>query len=100
MNKYYIHHVPGRLRIETPFFIDASDYAGKIEGVNAVKVIAATSAVIINYNPEKASWQVIIKEIEKKGWFKLSEAVTLDECLKSDITKILNVGLEIAEEVL
>lgn len=98
MHKYYIHHVPGRLRIETPFFIDASDYAGKIDGVTAVEVIAATSAVIINYNPEKTSWQVIIKEIENKGWFKLSEAVTLDECLKADIAKILNIGLTITEE--
>jgi len=100
MHKYYIHHVPGRLRIETPFFIEASDYASKIDGVNSVEVIAATNAVIINYNPEKASWQVIIKEIENKGWFKLSEAVTLDECLKSDIAKILNIGLEITEETL
>ncbi len=42
----------------------------------------------------------MLGKIESKGWFKLSEAVTLDECMKSDIAKILNMGLEIAEEVL
>ena len=97
MNKYYIHHVPGRLRIETPYYVDASEYAGEISGVTSVNVIAATSAVIINFSPEKVTWQVIIKDLENKGWFKLSEAVTLDECLKADIAKILDIGLKIEE---
>src|SRR5208283_5401262 len=88
--KYYIHYVPGRMRIESPVLHDNSPKATEFEtlmkglkGISTIEIHAATGSAVIHFD-------------EKNGYFRLTEAETCDERIEKTTEKIL----EVAEKVI
>jgi hypothetical protein len=99
-DRFYIHHVRGRLRLETPDYFKIVVYViKKINGVFSVLKDDSCKSVTIQYDPTITSWQIILTAVVNQGWFNLKEAKTLDEEVKAIVEKMLNLGLEVAEEI-
>ncbi|MGD0283297.1 MAG: HMA2 domain-containing protein [Dissulfurispiraceae bacterium] len=104
--EYYVHHVPGRLRIQTPFIHHNEDnahtlcaYAGCITGVASVETYAPTGSVTIHYDVKHVSCEKLLCLLEQKGWFHLIHAKTNDELVKEESEKVIEVAFKIAESV-
>jgi copper chaperone CopZ len=83
---YYMHNVPGRLRVKTPVIKGKELMAARIEGeisaiggVTAVATNTVTGSIVINYDPLSVTHKAIVGELAKKGYFDYSKAVTNDQ---------------------
>lgn len=86
---YYIHKVPGRLRVKTPVVKrnqEAADEIRKIlstmNGIATVDINLTTGSILINYNPKTVEDKDIINTLQRKGYFDTSKALTSDEYLQ------------------
>lgn len=92
--KFYIHDIPGRLRIKTPFLknnpnaeIDIRKALSTLEGIGVVETNLITGSILIHYNTKKLQKQDIVRVLTNKGYFDPSKAVTNDEYIKSTVEK-------------
>ena len=85
---YYLHHVPGRLRIKTPrvknnrFIVEEIKHLlSSLSGIDFYEVNTVTGSIIIHYEPRYISEDTIIRLLEEAGYFDLSNAISpeLDE---------------------
>ena len=104
--EYYVHHVPGRLRIQTPFIHNSennaqtlSAYTRGIPGVTSLEAHALTGSVTIHYDPKCVNCEKLLCLLEVKGWFSLLHAKTNDEVIKEESEKVIGVAFKIAEAV-
>ena len=95
--KYYIHWVPGRLRIQSPVLQDNparkqefESFIKCITGVSAVEVHTITGSAIIHFDEKKIDCEVIIGILEQHQYFRLSEAETCDELVEKMAEKVLD----------
>ena len=100
--KYYIHSVPGRMRIESPVLHDNpvkakefETFIKRLKGISAIEIHASTGSAIIHFD-EKINCEQIIGILEKNGYFRLTEAETCDDRVEKTIEKVL----EVAEKVI
>ena len=70
---YYIHHVPGRLRVKTSVIKRndseakyAKDLLEKTEGVLGIDVNIVTGSILINYDPRVGRGEAILGTL--RGW--------------------------------
>jgi len=101
--KYYIHYVPGRMRIESPVLHDNSPKATEFEtlmkglkGISTIEIHAATGSAVIHFDEKKINCEQLLGILEKNGYFRLTEAETCDERIEKTTEKIL----EVAEKVI
>jgi len=86
--KYYIHHTPGRIRIQTPALHDTAGKAGEfrkrisIDGISGIDIHPATGSAIIRFDSKRINCEQIICLLEKYGYFELSEAETVDHLIE------------------
>ncbi|HMK43429.1 MAG TPA: cation transporter, partial [Dissulfurispiraceae bacterium] len=73
---YYIHDLPGRLRIKTPLLkrneqaaYDVKKFLGTINGVATIDINPTTGSLLVNYNPRAIRSELIIAELKRKGYF-------------------------------
>jgi len=104
---YYIHHLPGRIRIETPFIHGNPSHAQQFEaelkaigGILSVQTDPVTGSAIIHYDEGKIRYEQVISFLEQRGYFKLSEAQTNDQYIEKAAEKVLGVAEKIAEGAL
>jgi len=95
---YYIHNVPGRLRVKSPAVRRNSDaeydlrkILGTINGIATVDINRTTGSILINYNPRVLNHKDILVTLQNKGYFDSSRAETNDEYLKRVASKAGNV---------
>ena len=86
---YYIHHVPGRLRVKTPLVKrnkEAADEIRKIlstmNGIATVDINLTTGSILINYNPKTVEDKDIVNTLQRKGYFDTSKALTNDQYIQ------------------
>jgi copper chaperone CopZ len=91
---YYMHNVPGRLRVKSPVFKrnpNASDDLKKIlssvRGIATVDINPTTGSLLINYNHHIVKHDEIIHLLQRKGYFDASKAATNDEYLHRAASK-------------
>lgn len=91
---YYIHNVPGRLRIKSPFIKnnkyvadDLQTSLNTLHGVDAVDVNLTTGSLLINYDLKSIKHTDIVDILEVKGYFESSKAQTNDEYLHRAASK-------------
>ena len=91
---YYLHHVPGRLRIRTPFVKNNSDRAGFIQellqnipGVTSASVNIVTGSVLVLYEPNLVSPKTITDTLTQTGYFDQSKAMSNDQYIRSAASK-------------
>lgn len=92
--KFYIHDIPGRLRIKTPLLknnpnaeIDIRKALSTLEGIGVVETNLITGSILIHYNTKKLQKQDIVRVLTNKGYFDPSKAITNDEYIKSTVEK-------------
>ena len=91
---YYLHNVPGRLRIKSPLLRrnnEAGDEVKKalssIQGVAAVDFNPMTGSLLINYNFKTTKHEDIIGLLERKGYFDRTRVTTNEGYLHSAAEK-------------
>ena len=91
---YYVHNVPGRLRIKTPMVKRSRSSARCVEGlmmqlrgVNSTIVNTTTGSVVVLYEREIISSDVILNALENEGLFDSSKAGSCDEYINEAASK-------------
>jgi hypothetical protein len=92
--KYYIHSVPGRLRIKTPLIKGKESLAehiekflAQIQGVYSISTNIITGSITINYNERVISNKRLIDILQQRGIFNHSQAITNDQYIKTTTSK-------------
>ncbi len=87
---YYVHNVPGRLRVKTPVVKRNKEVADEIRkilstihGIATVDINLTTGSILINYNPKTADDKDIVNTLQRKGYFDTSKALTNDQYIQT-----------------
>lgn len=85
---YYIHHVPGRLRIKSPVLKNNNSVVEELKkslstlhGIGTVDINLTTGSLLVNYNKKAINYTEIVSLLERKGYFDSSKALTNDDYL-------------------
>lgn len=91
---HYVHSIPGRLRVRTPFVkrnlgIDRAVFAllEPFEGINAVTTNPVTGSIVITYDTEAITAEVIMDVFQRAGYFDPAKAVTNDQYIHAAVAK-------------
>ena len=91
---YYVHDVPGRLRIKTPMVkrsrSSARDVEGLIKqlrGINSTIVNFTTGSVVVLYDREIINSNLILNTLENEGLFDSSKAGSCDQYINEAASK-------------
>lgn len=91
---YYVHDVPGRLRIKTPMVkrsrSSARDVEGLIKqlrGINSIIVNFTTGSVVVLYDREIINSNLILNTLENEGLFDSSKAGSCDQYINEAASK-------------
>jgi len=95
---YYLHHVPGRIRIKSPIVKGKKRVAEEvlsllksIAGVGTVDVNITTGSLLISYDPQRVRREDIVYALHGSGYFDPSRAKTNDQCIQNYASKFLNL---------
>jgi len=98
---YYIHDIPGRLRIESPVLKDNSANAQRFEafvksipGVTSVEMKLDIGSAIMHYDTTRIDHTKLIELLEKSGYFDHLKAKTLDDRIKEGVEKVADVAIK------
>ena len=72
---YYIHHVPGRLRVKT-LAVKRNEHLARVvkgfladrQGVSAVDVNSVTGSIVVNYDKRILSSDAILRSLREMGY--------------------------------
>jgi len=91
---YYIHNVPGRLRIKSPAIKKNKNVADELKktlstmhGIATVDINLTTGSLLVNYNAKMVSQKDIISILQRKGYFDTTKAATNDQYIHSTAKK-------------
>jgi copper chaperone CopZ len=94
MMSYYIHNIPGRLRVKTPFIKGNPDAAedlqrilSAIEGIDSTSVNTLTGSVVISYDTRYVDSSRILGMLNEEGYVDLTKAVSNDRYLETAVSK-------------
>lgn len=101
--EYYIHYVPGRIRIQTPAIhentikaVEFEKFIKGLSGVLSVEIHTITGSAAIHFDERKINCEQIIGILEKHGYFHLARAETCDELIEKTAEKVLGTAEKIA----
>lgn len=86
--EYYMHHVPGRLRVKIPLLRQRPHMAKDIEtlldiyGVGSVNIKSMTGSVVINYDTDLVQAEQLLRLLSDSGYFDMSNAATIDDTMR------------------
>ena len=93
---FYIHNVPGRVRIKSDALKGnpgAADEVRKalstIRGIGTVDINLTTGSILVYYNPKVTNYVEIAGFLETKGFFDRSRAITNDEYVRKKVSKVI-----------
>jgi copper chaperone CopZ len=100
---YYIHDIPGRLRIESPVLKDNEAKAQRFEafvrnipGITSVEMKVDIGSATIQYDRTRIDHTRLIKLLDKSGYFDHLQAKTLDQCIEESVEKVADAALNAA----
>ena len=82
---YYVHQVPGRMRVRIPQIRQNPYLAAEIEsllelkGVEKVVVNRLTGSVVVGYNPRWVDSNCLLRILIDHGYYDSRQAITCDE---------------------
>lgn len=95
---YYVHDIPGRLRVKIPLAKGRPDTAEEIEkllkaieGIDSTATNTTTGSVLINYNSKTLTSDQILGALNQKGWFDRSKVATHDDVFQETVSKVGSV---------
>ncbi len=90
---YYIHDIPGRLRVKIPLLKSYRKIAGdiqqllkQIDGINSTAINTVTGSIIINYDSKTIGSKEILDTLNYAGYFDLSRAITNDQYIHAAVS--------------
>lgn len=92
--RHYLHTVPGRLRIKSPFLKGKRNSAEiekllkAVQGIRSLDINTVTGSVLVNYNPKMIASETIITILKKQGYFDPSKAITNDHYIHTAVSGI------------
>jgi copper chaperone CopZ len=85
---YYVHDIPGRLRVKIPSVKGQTAKARaiqsllrNIEGIESIRVNTVTGSVVVKYDPALALSQTILSILTENDCFDEDSAITLDRAV-------------------
>ena len=91
---YYIHSIPGRLRVKTPLVKGNQEKARDVEGllnccqgVDKASANPLTGSIVVNYDSTAVNDRSIINLLEDNGYFKSDRALTNDQYIHGAASK-------------
>ena len=83
---FYVHNVPGRLRVKHPLF-KSKDLHYEVQkilvdmghGIGTADFNTTTGSLLINYDPHEIDHRDILRRLERAGFYKPERVVTNDE---------------------
>lgn len=91
---FYVHEVPGRLRVKTPIAKGDALKAQKVEdlvisipGVHSASVNPTTGSIVLNYDCTAVSSRQILDILTRNGIFNPSKVLTGDQYLQNRMKK-------------
>ena len=103
---YYIHDIPGRLRIESPVLKNNEAHAQKFEvfvksipGVTSVEMKVDIGSAIMHYDRTRIDHTTLIGLLDKSGYFDHLKAKTLDDRIEEGVEEVANVVIKAVGEV-
>lgn len=91
---YYIHQIPGRLRIKSPAVRRNQAAAETVSvlltalaGVRSVAINTVTGSIIVCYDPKTISSETIVGPLKRNGYFDASKAMTHDQVIQRAASK-------------
>ena len=95
---YYVHDIPGRLRVKISQAKSRPDTAQEIEkllraieGIDSTATNPTTGSVVINYNSRTLSSDKILSALNQKGWLDRSKVATHDDVLQETVSRVGSV---------
>ena len=86
---YYVHQIPGRLRIKSPSIkgnpkeaVAVEDHLQRMEGITCTAVNTLTGSVVVNYDCRMVTDREIIGRLTDLGHFNPAQAKTSDEYIQ------------------
>jgi Heavy metal associated domain 2 len=85
---YYVHHVPGRIRVripvirENPYKADEIRNLLDLDGVEKVEINHLTGSIVVKYNPGMLDSKSLLCALSEKGYFDDREAITCDDQIR------------------
>jgi Heavy metal associated domain 2 len=86
--EYYVHHVPGRLRVRIPAIRKNPRHAAEIQsllniyGVDNIAVNHLTGSVVVTFDTDLLSPEQLLNLLKEKGYYDHNRTVTCDETLQ------------------
>jgi hypothetical protein len=100
---YYIHNVPGRLRIKIPVIrhnpangLAVQALLMPLEGVERIQLSGLTGSVVINYDPQVIDPQALIDLLARNGYFDESKVISPEAHIQAAASK---AGVKIGRAV-
>ena len=100
---YYIHDIPGRLRIESPVLKNNEANARSFEafvrnipGVTSVEMKVDIGSAIMHYDRSRMDHTKLIELLDKSGYFDHLRAKTLDDRIKEGVEEVADVAIKAA----
>ena len=95
---YYVHDIPGRLRVKSPLIKNNETAAAAVaellkgvNGVDSVHVNLTTGSCLVSYCPKTTNNCAIIGALQDEGYFDLSRAMTNDQYFEYMTSKALTL---------
>jgi Heavy metal associated domain 2 len=92
---YYIHNVPGRVRIISDVLKRNAGAADEIRnalstirGIGTVNINLTIGSILIFYYAEITNCENIVRVLENMGYFDRSKAITNDEYVRANASKV------------
>ncbi|MBZ0154658.1 MAG: hypothetical protein K8I29_00395 [Alphaproteobacteria bacterium] len=91
---YYIHNVPGRVRVKSPVVkrnATAADELKKmlstLQGIATIDINLTTGSLLVNYNPKTVAYTEIVSLLQRKGYFNAEKAITHDQYIQNAVSR-------------
>ena len=91
---YYLHVVPGRVRVKIPLIKGSDEKSREVErllrglqGISSVSAYSLTGSVLVHYHDDEVKSSEILEVLKKNGYFDDSKVVTAEQHIQSATAK-------------
>ena len=95
---FYVHNVPGRLRIKNPLFKNPDVHyevqkalVNMGHGIGTADFNKTTGSLLINYDPREINHKDILSTLERAGFYHPDRTVTNDQVIHQATSKAFHV---------
>ena len=93
--RYYMHRIPGRLRIKIPEIKGHPDKAGVIQallrdvdGIESIRANTITGSVVVKYEPGRSLSERILSILTENGFFDKTNTFGMDHAVYESSSKV------------